>query len=95
MSKSMNLDKWFEIQEVLKLILFDSTTWQDDIITLLPTDYQVILEHKIKDVWCLSEDNPTSLEDEYYLEILVNIDEKNDNVDVYGAYVLPKLKTTM
>lgn len=95
MSKSMNLDKWFEVQEVLKLIIFDSNTWQDDMISLLPTDYQVILEHKIKDVWCLSEDNIDSTEDEYYLEILVNMDKDNNEVDVYGAYVLPKLKTTM
>lgn len=93
MSKSMNLDEWFEIQEILQLISFDLDTWQDDIITLLPTDYQVILEHKIKDIWCLSEDNPDSVEDEYYLEILVNIDEDKDEVDVYEAYLLPKRKT--
>ena len=51
----MNLDKWEALQEELQMWSYDLDTWQDDIICSVPTEYEVILEHKQKDVWVLLE----------------------------------------
>ena len=45
------------------------------------------MEHKQKDVWILQENRYKYGGEEYYLEILVNIDKENECVDVYEAYL--------
>lgn len=83
----MTLDKWEALQEELKMWSYDLDTWQDDIVCSVPTEYEVILEHKQKDVWVLQENRYNCEDEEWYLEILVNIDTENECVDVYEAYL--------
>lgn len=83
----MTLDKWEALQEELQMWSYDLDTWQDDIICSVPTEYEVILEHKQKDVWVLQENRYKYAGEEWYLEILVDIDTENECVYVYEAYL--------
>lgn len=83
----MTLDKWEALQEELKMWSYDLDTWQDDIVCSVPTEYEVILEHKQKDVWVLQENKYNCEDEEWYLEILVDIDTENECVFVYEAYL--------
>lgn len=84
----MTLDKWEALQEELKMWSYDLDTWQDDIVCSVPTEYEVILEHKQKDVWILQENRyKYDEEEEWYLEILVDIDTENECVSIYEAYL--------
>ena len=83
----MTLDKWEALQEELQMWSYDLDTWQDDIVCSVPTEYEVILEHKQKDVWVLQENRYNCEDEEWYLEILVDIDTENECVSVYEAYL--------
>ena len=83
----MTLDKWEALQEELKMWSYDLDTWQDDVVCSVPTEYEVILEHKQKDVWVLQENKYNCEDEEWYLEILVDIDTENECVFVYEAYL--------
>ena len=83
----MNLEKWEALQEELQMWSYDLDTWQDDIVCSVPTEYEVILEHKQKDVWVLQENRYKYDGKEWYLEILVDIDNENECVSVYEAYL--------